>query len=823
MPRAGEGDPNDPSKEAWPRALRAILYFVGLGWCFMGVATVSDVFMGAIETITSKKTRLWDQQLNKYRTVHVWNPTVANLTLMALGSSAPEILLSLIEICTNDMYSGDLGPGTIVGSAAFNLMVICAVCVYAIPAGESRTIEDIAVFAITATCSVFAYLWLYFIVALPPSKNVVDIWESVLTFIFFPILVTVAFMADKGYFSSSKDGEADIRKQALQRSMTLGSVNKEELAALEAKILSESKVQLTDEQLARIVEFKLQAPKSRAAYRVAATRKMFGGRRVSMGEEARPMNQVVPVTELADETLEDEAKSGKILVSVEFESPTYAVMENIGTLVVPVHLSHACTRMVSVEYKSIDGTAIKCVDYEELYGKLEFAPGETTKNIQVKIVDDAAYEEDEEFYIQLLNAESSDPGTHADLGDNATVTIMIIDDDLAGTLTFESDEVSVTEKAGENTTLEIKVCRKGGCKGDIEVKYKTEDARTLLADNDLEEIEGVLKFNENQASNTISLVMKQMFLVQKETFRVILTDPTGGANFDKARDGGADMTICTVIVSPNPQASARTNKVMRMITKKFEENHIGHSSWKEQFHEALYVNGGNEEDDSRPSILDWVMHIVSFPWKLLFATIPPTEYCDGWLCFFASLFMIGVVTALVGDIAALLGCSLGVPDAITAITFVALGTSLPDTFASKTAAEMDPYADASVGNVTGSNSVNVFLGLGLPWTLASIYWKATGLTSEWGEKYPEQLKEYPKGGKFVVISGDLGFNLVVFSLCAVITIGTLMIRRKLYSAELGGPVPLKLGTAGFFCFLWLLYIGLSSWKVMDTRSKDPCY
>jgi solute carrier family 8 (sodium/calcium exchanger) len=26
-----------------------------------------------------------------------------------------------------------------------------------------------------------------------------------------------------------------------------------------------------------------------------------------------------------------------------------------------------------------------------------------------------------------------------------------------------------------------------------------------------------------------------------------------------------------------------------------------------------------------------------------------------------------------------------------------------------------------VGNVTGSNSVNVFLGLGLPWSMAAIY------------------------------------------------------------------------------------------------------
>lgn len=51
---------------------------------------------------------------------------VANLTLMALGSSAPEILLAVIEtILTLGEPPGELGPSTIVGSAAYNLLV-CA-------------------------------------------------------------------------------------------------------------------------------------------------------------------------------------------------------------------------------------------------------------------------------------------------------------------------------------------------------------------------------------------------------------------------------------------------------------------------------------------------------------------------------------------------------------------------------------------------------------------------------------------------------------------------------------------------------------------------
>ena len=41
-------------------------------------------------------------------------------------------------------------------------------------------------------------------------------------------------------------------------------------------------------------------------------------------------------------------------------------------------------------------------------------------------------------------------------------------------------------------------------------------------------------------------------------------------------------------------------------------------------------------------------------------------------------------------------------DLVTAITFVALGTSLPDLFASKQAAATDKYADNAVGNVTGT-------------------------------------------------------------------------------------------------------------------------
>lgn len=68
-----------------------------------------------------------------------------------LGSSAPEILLSIIEVVGKGFEAGDLGPNTIVGSAAFNLFMIIAICVYAVPSTEIRRQKHLDVFFVTAT------------------------------------------------------------------------------------------------------------------------------------------------------------------------------------------------------------------------------------------------------------------------------------------------------------------------------------------------------------------------------------------------------------------------------------------------------------------------------------------------------------------------------------------------------------------------------------------------------------------------------------------------------------------------------------------------
>jgi hypothetical protein len=108
------------------KGVLGFFYFLFLVYLFLGIAIVADIFMGAIEVITSKEVDqilTTDDGTRETIKVKVWNPTIANLTLMALGSSAPEILLSVIEtVTTLNETPGELGASTIVGSAAFNLL-----------------------------------------------------------------------------------------------------------------------------------------------------------------------------------------------------------------------------------------------------------------------------------------------------------------------------------------------------------------------------------------------------------------------------------------------------------------------------------------------------------------------------------------------------------------------------------------------------------------------------------------------------------------------------------------------------------------------------
>ena len=163
---------------------------------------------------------------------------------------------------------------------------------------------------------------------------------------------------------------------------------------------------------------------------------------------------------------------------------------------------------------------------------------------------------------------------------------------------------------------------------------------------------------------------------------------------------------------------------------------------------------------------------------------------------------------LLGEIANLWGCVVGLNPYLTGITIVALGTSIPDTLASMIAARNSDTADAAIGNVFGSNSSNVFLGIGIPWLISSSYCAATG-------KCAEVAGGPRNSSKFSTNSPGFVPSVIFFSAFASVTLILLAVRRFKVGAELGGPMNTRWASAIFLIGMWLVYLILMGIDVVD--------
>uniref|UniRef100_M4A2L9 Solute carrier family 8 member 4b n=1 Tax=Xiphophorus maculatus TaxID=8083 RepID=M4A2L9_XIPMA len=849
-------NPQNPS--VGDKVARAIVYFVALIYMFLGMSIIADRFMSSIEVITSQEKEITIKKPNgetTTATVRIWNETVSNLTLMALGSSAPEILLSVIEVCGHGFEAGSLGPSTIVGSAAFNMFVIIALCVYVVPDGETRKIKHLRVFFVTAAWSLFAYIWLYMILSVI-SPGEVEVWEAVLTFLCFPLCVVQAWVADRrllfykyvrkryradkhrgiiietegdGGIGGMDGGDGQIAlncHSGMDGGMMEGGKDEDDEARRDmARTLKELKQRHPDKDMEQLIEMAnyqvlMQQQKSRAFYRIQATRMMIGAGNILKKHAADQARKVVSSNET--QTQEDDPHT----IRMEFEPSLYQCFENCGSLNLTVARHGGDPGVtVKVDYRTEDGTANAGSDYEFAEGTLLFKPGETLKEITVGVIDDDIFEEDEYFYVHLSNPRvvgcpeigaaplDASATPKAVLGENHTATVTIYDDDHAGIFTFEGASQRVSESVG---VMEVKVLRTSGARGLVAVPYRTLDG-TAKGGEDYEMAAGKLEFQNDETMKVIEVkIIDDEEYEKNKTFTIELGEPVlleigqkhGDSNENKPLVGAEEEEVAkmgcpslgehTQVEVIIEESYEFKNTVDKLIKKTNLALVVGSSSWREQFVNAVTVSAGDDDEEESgeerlPSCFDYIMHFLTVFWKVLFAFVPPTEYWNGWACFFVSISLIGVLTAVTGDLASHFGCTIGLKDSVTAVVFVALGTSVPDTFASKVAAIQDQYADASIGNVTGSNAVNVFLGIGVAWTIAAIAWRS-------------------KGKPFRVDPGNLAFSVTLFTILAVVCVLMLLYRRRptVAGGELGGPRTCKLLTSLLFVSLWLIYILLAS-------------
>lgn len=250
---------------------------------------------------------------------------------------------------------------------------------------------------------------------------------------------------------------------------------------------------------------------------------------------------------------------------IAFDVIRYAVQESAGKVTLMVKRSGDLSRCILVDFRTDPGSALPGDgeddpgDYVETAGTLEFLPEETTKEIDVEIIDDDEFEDDEEFYVVLHSARCPDGGVVNLEKDKSTATVLIIDDDDPGWLQFANDTcIEVFPDATVDGIVSVMVERQEGCKGSISCSYTTEDD-TAKAGDDYVAASGVLVFGPSEMTAIIEVNIKSRARYEAlDLFRIVLFEPVGGTRFSKERDGGPPTISQTVAITSFAESAPST-------------------------------------------------------------------------------------------------------------------------------------------------------------------------------------------------------------------------------------------------------------------------
>jgi sugar lactone lactonase YvrE len=225
-----------------------------------------------------------------------------------------------------------------------------------------------------------------------------------------------------------------------------------------------------------------------------------------------------------------------------------------------VTLSAASGFPVTVNYATVDGTAMAGSDYVSTANTLTFAPGDVTRTIGVTINGDQSFEPNELFFVNLANS------SNATISDNQGIGTIFNDDAQGGIISFSQSNYSVGES---DRQLIVTVNRTGDTSAPATVDYATSDGTASLVPCstanglassrcDFTTALGTLRFAAGETSKTFTVLISQDTYVEgPETLTLNLTNLTGGAVF--GANASATLTITDDASEPatNPADDAR--------------------------------------------------------------------------------------------------------------------------------------------------------------------------------------------------------------------------------------------------------------------------
>ncbi|MDX1412844.1 MAG: Calx-beta domain-containing protein [Candidatus Promineifilaceae bacterium] len=206
--------------------------------------------------------------------------------------------------------------------------------------------------------------------------------------------------------------------------------------------------------------------------------------------------------------------------TVRFQNSEYTVNEGDGTATIGLTLSPVSGTAVSVDFSTQDGTATAGEDYTAVTNQpVTFAPGETSKNVTVNIINDNLNELNETVSLILNNP---NPGNTVIA--NSPATLVIIDNDPQPQVRFKTDKYTVNENANK-VIIDVELSAISG--REVTVKYET-GSGSATPGMDYTPAMGTLTFPKGQTVQSFEVqILDDSDSDANETFNVGLSDPDG--------------------------------------------------------------------------------------------------------------------------------------------------------------------------------------------------------------------------------------------------------------------------------------------------------
>ncbi|OFW79562.1 MAG: hypothetical protein A2Z48_09370 [Actinobacteria bacterium RBG_19FT_COMBO_70_19] len=207
---------------------------------------------------------------------------------------------------------------------------------------------------------------------------------------------------------------------------------------------------------------------------------------------------------------------------------------NTGTTsaVFNLTLSVPSASTVTVDYATVDGSAVAPGDYAAGSGTVTFNPGQISKQVTIQVQGDTAIETTEIFSVTLSNP------TNATLAGSGSAIGTITNDDALPSISIAA--ATVAEGNTGNTAFVFNLTLSAPSASTVTVDYATVDG-SAVAPGDYTAGSGTVTFNPGQISKQVVVQVKGDTLNETtEIFSVTMSNPT---NATLAGSGSAIGTI----------------------------------------------------------------------------------------------------------------------------------------------------------------------------------------------------------------------------------------------------------------------------------------